>query len=123
MGKVKSPNNWFYSWDIGLVHFVAISTEIYFDYLDMIPVQWNWLKQDLEKANANRDNVPWIVVHGHRSMYCSCDGDCDGASDTVRDGPGTPGVYGLEELMQEYGVEIFINGHEHNYERMWDIYN
>ena len=28
-----------------------------------------------------------VLVHGHQSIYCSCDGDCDGAASAVRDGP------------------------------------
>lgn len=35
---------------------------------------------------------------------------------------GIKGEYGLEELFHSTGVDIFINGHEHNYERMQDIY-
>jgi hypothetical protein len=27
--------------------------------------------------------------------------------------------YGLEQLLIKYGVDIFLNGHEHNYERNW----
>ena len=30
--------------------------------------QFEWLKKDLAAANANRDMVPWVVVHGHRSI-------------------------------------------------------
>jgi hypothetical protein len=29
--------------------------------------QLEFLKADLAKANANRRNVPWVIVHGHRS--------------------------------------------------------
>merc|ERR1719331_2673571 len=74
-----APNNWWYSWDDGLIHYVAISTEVYFGVgpLGATRAQFEWLKADLAKANANRANVPWIAVHGHRSIYCSCDGDCD----------------------------------------------
>ena len=122
------------------------------------PAQWHihitsrWLSQ-----------VPWVVVHGHRSIYCSCDGDCDGAATLVRSGPCVSlgglawllytwsrylivvassgsllcmlqciccivrrdahasfvlfGIvrYGLEEIFMDYGVDFFLNGHEHNY--------
>ena len=45
---------------------------------DLIKRQFEFLENDLKKANLNRDSVPWIVVNGHRSMYCSCDNDCLG---------------------------------------------
>ena len=106
-----SRNNWWYSWNAGLVHYVAISTELYFGVgpSDACSQQFAFLKADLAKANRNRDKQPWIVVHGHRSIYCSCDGDCDGSATTVRDGiPGKCG--GLEELIFKNGVDFFLNG-------------
>lgn len=45
---------------MGLVHFVTISSEIYYDYTDMVSDQWEWLKADLEAANANRTQAPWV---------------------------------------------------------------
>ena len=111
-----SENNWWYSWDAGLVHYVAISTELYFGInsvgdTNSCAKQFAFLKADLAKANKNRDKVPWIAVHGHRSIYCSCDGDCDGSATTVRNGTSSCG--GLEELFFEQGVDLFLNGHEH----------
>ena len=129
-GTIKStngvaPNSWWYSWDSGLVHYVAISTEIYFGVNavgdnNTCARQLEFLKADLARANANRQNVPWVVVHGHRSIYCSCDGDCDGSATTVREGSATCG--GLEALFFDMGVDFFMNGHEHDYERMWPTY-
>jgi hypothetical protein len=121
----QSRNNWWYSWNSGLVHYVAISTELYFGIngvgeSNSCATQFKWLEADLKRANQNRDKQPWIVVHGHRSIYCSCDGDCDGAAETVRDGTKTCG--GLEELLFQNGVDFFMNGHEHDYERMWPTY-
>ena len=77
----NSPNNWFFSWDAGLVHYVAMSTEVqalammsYGNGTELVKRQFEWLRADLIKANKNRENVPWVAVFGHRSMYCSCDG-------------------------------------------------
>ena len=74
-------NNMWFSFDYGLVHFVSIDTEV--DYPnspegrgtwgDAGPFgdQLGWLAADLKKANANRQNVPWILVSGHRPYYAS----------------------------------------------------
>jgi len=132
-GTVKSingvaPNNWYFSWDAGLVHYISISTEIQGGAMlsrggtQLIADQFHFLESDLKKANANRANVPWIVVNGHRSMYCSCDGDCDTEAAQQRLGPWTNGTLGFEKLFFEQGVDFFINGHEHNYERNWPTY-
>ena len=48
---------------------------------------------------------------GHRSVYCSCDKDCDGDAAKIREGK-----YGLEAIFMKYGVDFWINGHEHDYE-------
>ena len=64
------------------MHYVAISTELYMTFpLERsggkatggwdgatAATQFEWLRKDLAAANANRDMVPWVVVHGHRSI-------------------------------------------------------
>jgi hypothetical protein len=127
----KAPNTWFYSWDAGLVHYVAMSTEIPFgisgDGSDLQAAQYEWIANDLKQANLNRENVPWLVVHGHRSIYCSCDGDCDASATTLRDGPfftetNQNRTWSYEDLFFQHGVDLFINGHEHDYERNYPTY-
>eukprot|EP01083_Nonionella_stella_P306110 1070748_1 len=125
-----TPNNWFFSWNSGLTHFAAIDTEIYFDFPALISIQWNWLKADLIAANKNRTAAPWIVVFGHKALYCSSYVDlnhvgCSAGAELVRWGPKASNgsyVYGMEELFYEYGVDFYMCGHQHNYERMYDIY-
>lgn len=66
----------YFSFDYGVVHYIMIDTETYFysDDDDWVKGgQLNWLEEDLYKANQNRDNVPWIVVMGHKPFYCSVD--------------------------------------------------
>jgi hypothetical protein len=82
-----------YSWNMGPIHFIAISTEFYY-YLEygMKPVaqQYEWLIADLEEATKpeNRKMRPWIITYGHRPMYCSnsVGGACDKSDARVRIG-------------------------------------
>ncbi|KAF4047108.1 Iron/zinc purple acid phosphatase-like protein C [Phytophthora infestans] len=114
------PNNWFYSFDVGLVHFTVISTEIYFKKTfdvdgDVIARQEAWLEQDLAKANANREQTPWLVVIGHRPMYCTSDStNCGDKAAMLRDR--------LEDKFFKHGVDVYLCGHQHNYERAFDVY-
>ncbi|KAG7381429.1 Serine/threonine-protein phosphatase cpped1 [Phytophthora pseudosyringae] len=114
------PNNWFYSFDVGLLHFTIISTEIYFKKTldvdgDVIVRQEAWLEQDLAKANANREQTPWLVVIGHRPMYCTSDDtNCGDKAAMLRDK--------LEDKFFMHGVDLYLCGHQHNYERAFDVY-
>ena len=90
-----SQSNFYYSFDDGLMHFVAIDTgktrasflgwctrswsfrvEVYTWYNETQASQFpfepqaqlDWLRQDLIKATANRHNVPWIVMFGHKVL-------------------------------------------------------
>jgi len=116
-----------YSFDMGPIHFVGISTEVFF-FDDLIyghvhAHQLAWLEEDLALANLNRNNVPWIVIYGHRPMYCSPnfgDDDCHSQTSLVRDG--FMGWDGYELLLRKYGVDLAIWAHEHAYERLWPTF-
>ena len=121
----SAPNNWFYSFNFGLGHFISISSEIYFSFPWLISVQYSWLEQDLIAANKNRSNAPWIIAYHHRPLYCTGTGsECGSQADTMRKGVPVDGnySYSLEELYFRYGVDFVFNGHVHNYERIFDVY-
>lgn len=120
----------FYSWNIGPAHIISISTEVYFDLADGIRLldnQFNFLTADLKKATSpeNRKKWPWIIVMGHRPMYCSnSDGDdCTKENCKIRVGLTSQHVFAIEPLLYEYGVDLYIGAHEHSYERLFPIYN
>lgn len=120
-GLASTPwNNHWFSYSVGLVHFTVLSTEAYFNYgsggAAAVASQYEWADADL--AAVDRTKTPWVIAYAHRSIYCSCDSDCDSAATTVR-----TGKYGLEALFRKHEVDIFINGHEHNYERNYAVYN
>eukprot|EP01116_Phalansterium_solitarium_P013017 TRINITY_DN2984_c0_g3_i1.p1 TRINITY_DN2984_c0_g3~~TRINITY_DN2984_c0_g3_i1.p1 ORF type:complete len:415 (+),score=146.40 TRINITY_DN2984_c0_g3_i1:1586-2830(+) len=120
-----SNTNWWFSYDISYVHFVAISSEVYYrnDLTEQLAAQYSWLDQDLAKANANRGSVPWIVVYGHRPMYCSNVDDMpDCSTDAQQIRRGVNGSYSLEDMLAKYSVDIYFTAHEHSYERTWPVY-
>ncbi|OCR02427.1 metallophosphoesterase [Oscillatoriales cyanobacterium USR001] len=83
------------------VQFFALDTNSNADWKN----QLIWLNKELSQSDA-----PWKVVFGHHQIYSS-------------------GIYGLNKpfietltpLFQKYGVQLYINGHEHNYERTRSI--
>lgn len=122
--------NLFYSFNLGPVHFIGISTEMYYflNYgLKTLVFQYEWLVNDLLEANkpANRARRPWIIVYGHRPMYCSNGNgdDCTHSETLTRVGWPFFHMFGLEELFYEQGVDVEIWAHEHSYERSWPIYD
>lgn len=122
--------NLFYSFNLGAAHFIGISTEVYYflNYgLKMLAFQYSWLEHDLIEANKpeNRQKRPWIILYGHRPMYCSNENgdDCTHSETITRVGWPFFHFFGLEELLYQYGVDVVIWAHEHSYERLWPIYN
>ena len=111
-----------YSIDIGPVHFIALNTEVFYTLTDQQEKQLKWLHDDLQRVNSQRDQHPWIVVLGHRPMYCSH----TDAEDEL--GPDCASVNAclirskLDDLFFEEGVDLYISGHKHNYERSWPLY-
>lgn len=106
-----------YSLDIGPVHFLSYSSEVFFTANGQyVQSQKEWIQSDLDAANRNRDRVPWVIAFGHRPMYCSNDDgdDCTKKDSLVR--------LGLEDLFYRNGVDIVLQAHEHSYERLWPMY-
>jgi hypothetical protein len=122
-GPSGGLGNMWYSYDYGLVHFVHIDTETDLGNGIVGPdegstefggpfgtynQQINWLTNDL--ASVNRSLTPWVVVFGHRGWYLSSTTNptCQTA---------------FENLFYTYGVDVYVNGHAHLYERTVPIYN
>jgi len=107
-----SNSDFWHSFDAGPVHFAGISTEHDFSAGS---AQYQWLSQDLAKANANRAETPWLVVFGHKPMYTS-HGDASHDNDDLLRSE-------LEQLFVEQGVNLVIWGHDHFHERTWPVLN
>ncbi|WP_072013935.1 metallophosphoesterase [Myxosarcina sp. GI1] len=87
----------YYTFERGNVQFFALDTNPEAPWSE----QLTWLEKKLAKSQK-----PWKVVFGHHQMYSS-------------------GKYGvnhelierLTPLFSRYGVQLYLNGHEHHYER------
>ncbi|KAK9710622.1 Calcineurin-like phosphoesterase [Popillia japonica] len=126
-GRREDP---FYSFNVGPMHIISISTELYYFLnfgLKPLVFQYEWLENDLAEANLpeNREKHPWIIVMGHRPMYCSNTDkdDCTHHETLTRVGLPFLHFFGLEKLMYDYAVDLQIWAHEHSYERLWPVYN
>jgi len=122
----RDEGNMYYSFDLGPVHFVSISTEFYYFLnfgIKQVLNQFTWLEKDL--AKVDRSATPWIVVFGHRPMYCTNDDRDDCTKFETRTRTGLPLLHwwGLEDLLVKYGVDLAVWAHEHSYERLYPTYN
>lgn len=85
-----------YSYDYGPIHFAALDTES--DY----SVQAKWLSGDLAASKA-----PWKVVYMHKPPYES---GVHGSDTSLRSL--------IAPIVEKYGVQLVLAGHDHDYERM-----
>ncbi len=60
-----------------------------------------WLDQELSRSDA-----PWKIVFGHHQIYSS-----------GNYGLNQPFIKVLTPIFKKHGVQLYINGHDHNYER------
>mgnify|MGYP002777066117 CR=1 FL=1 len=87
----------YYTFQQNGVQFFALDTNVNAAW----DAQLAWLERELQQSTAQ-----WKIVFGHHPIYAS-------------------GVYGTNPafvrrfapLFKKYGVQLYINGHEHHYER------
>jgi hypothetical protein len=120
--------NMWYSFDVGPLHVVALSTESDFPgapdvchvpgascggFCDALGCgDWRpWLEADLK--SVNRSATPWVVVGGHRPLHSVKDLDADGEPA----GTDASLVAALSGLFATYDVDLYVSGHQHAYER------
>merc|ERR1712117_732266 len=92
--------------------------------------QHTWLENELKTIAKRRAQaeLDWVVVAAHYPLYCSynwtgCCGDhktC-GHSDYTKWEPLPNYRLHLAHLMEKYNVDLYLNGHTHNYERTYPV--
>ena len=117
-GRAQPP--FYYSFDVGNVHFVALCTELRrigankkdladakvydrFTYNEQIA----WLEEDLRASRA-----PWKIAFFHQPLH------------TAGGYPCRPEFYrDFGRLFDQYQVPVIFSGHDHSYQRTWRIKN
>ena len=96
-------DNQYYSFDYSNVHFISMATEAPYEQGSE---QFNFVKHDLMKTKTN-PSIDWIIVYYHQPMYTSK--THHEGLESLRD------LY--HSLFNEYGVDLVLQGHVHNYQR------
>ncbi|KFY43833.1 hypothetical protein V494_01797 [Pseudogymnoascus sp. VKM F-4513 (FW-928)] len=138
--------NFWYSFDYGLAHFVSIDGETDYAYSPEWPFvrdlkngeshpletetyptdsgpfgridgtwqdntgyeQYQWLAKDL--ASVNRIKTPWVIAMSHRPMWSS---STSSYQTYIR--------AAFQDLMLKNGVDAYLSGHIHYYERLYPL--
>lgn len=145
-GESGGVSNFWYSFDYGLAHFISFNGETDYPSSPEAPFardlkngekapkanetyitdsgpfgavngditkkesyeQYNWLEEDLKKVD--RTKTPWVIAMSHRPMYSS---QVSGYQANMRNA--------FEDLFIKYGVDAYLSGHIHWYERTWPL--
>ncbi|XWS09100.1 hypothetical protein CRYUN_Cryun40dG0057200 [Craigia yunnanensis] len=92
-----SNSNFYYSFDAGGVHFIMLGA--YVDY-NSTGAQYAWLKEDLCKVD--RTVTPWLVAAWHPPWYNSYSSHYQEFECMRQE---------MEELLNQYGVDMVFSGH------------
>ncbi|HEY9848036.1 MAG TPA: metallophosphoesterase [Leptolyngbyaceae cyanobacterium] len=94
-------NRRYYTFRRDAVQFFALDTNNNADWQNQLV----WLEKELSNSDA-----PWKVVFGHHQIYSS-----------GHYGVNQPFIQTLTPLFKKYNVQLYINGHDHHYERTRSI--
>ncbi len=125
MPAPATTNEPWWSYDVGIVHFVGMSTEHNYTTNSR---QYLWLENDLK--SVNRTLTPWVIFSGHRSMYVDSSYCCPGYDDddcAVCTSESDVGVMqmmqaSIEPMLHKYKVNLAFAGHFHDVQRQSAVY-
>jgi hypothetical protein len=97
----------YYSFDQQNIHFIVMDTDE--SYAEG-SAQYEFVVDDLSRASSS-STIDWIVVAMHRYPYSLL--GVTQPEDDLRE------IY--HPLFQQYGVDLVLSGHEHNYQRTYPL--
>lgn len=107
-GGTPSGTEKYYSFEYGNIHFISLDS--YDEPRSASAQMATWLASDLA-ANTK----PWIVAYWHHPPYTK--GSHDSDNDNFLDGELVEMREEILPILEQYGVDLILNGHSHSYER------
>jgi hypothetical protein len=98
----------YYSFDYGNAHLIALNSNVREEPFDIVSEQTQWLIRDL-KEHASAE---WKIVFFHHPLF-----RCHPSRGIE------PQRWVWQEIFDEYGVDLVVNGHDHYYQRTYAIGN
>lgn len=125
-GGVASGRENYYSFDYGNIHFISLNSELGSLGQGNAPYDWTgtqfgdvqnlplmqWLKQDLQT-----NTKPWVVAYWHQPPYSKGSHNSDNAWELFMAAMRKNFI----PVLEQYGVDVILNGHSHVYERSYLI--
>jgi hypothetical protein len=110
-------SNTYYTWTYDHVRFIVMDSDR--NSFSVGSSQYNFVISELKKASSD-SNINWIIVYIHKQFYTSPN-TCGSSScsNTATDTKNLRNIY--QKYFDQYGVDIVLNGHVHNYQRTFPI--
>ncbi len=106
-GGVASGTESYYSFDYGNIHLVVLDAEDTVLNASARKAMLSWLEADLAATRAD-----WLIAFWHHPPYTKAflhDSDSEATEVAIRE-------YAVP-ILEDYGVDLVLGGHSHNYER------
>lgn len=107
-GGVASGSEAYYSFDHGNIHFICLDSVV--SNRTAAGPMATWLASDIASTNAR-----WIIGFFHHPPYTRGGYNSDTMTESIAMRAN------LLPILEQYGVDVVLTGHDHNYERTWLI--
>jgi len=107
----------YYSYNYNDVHVLVMDTDRV--SYSSSSAQRSFVQSDLQAASTN-PNIKWIIVYLHKPLYTSPN-TCSSSSCSNTGSEITNLRNGFHPMFDQYGVDLVLAGHLHNYQRSYQI--
>lgn len=105
----------FYTFTVGFVRFVCIHTEVFINEGEKLQEMMGFLGKVLNRCISDYKKYPWLVVYGHRPVYCQ-------SKNKNKSCEAKEMKEGIEDILDFHLVDLYINSHVHNYQRTLPVF-
>jgi Bacterial Ig domain/F5/8 type C domain/Calcineurin-like phosphoesterase len=107
----------YYSYNYDNVHVLVMDTDR--NSYSSGSAQRSFVQSDLQSASTN-PSVKWIIVYLHKPLYTSPN-TCGSSSCSNTGSENTNLRNGFHAMFDQYGVDLVLQGHVHNYQRTFTL--